>query len=47
MIRDFAGKDATDGFDEVGHSKDAHDQLEELLVGCLDVKVRVDPFLLL
>ncbi|KAJ9498929.1 hypothetical protein LTR99_004989 [Exophiala xenobiotica] len=36
VIRDYAGKDATEGFDEVGHSKEAHQQLEELLLGRLD-----------
>jgi cytochrome b involved in lipid metabolism len=41
VVRDYAGKDATEGFDEVGHSKEAHRQLEELLVGRLDQAVCV------
>ncbi|KAI1614599.1 cytochrome b5-like heme/steroid binding domain-containing protein [Exophiala viscosa] len=36
VINDYAGKDATEAFDEVGHSKEAHQQLEELLLGRLD-----------
>ncbi|KFY94929.1 hypothetical protein V498_03643 [Pseudogymnoascus sp. VKM F-4517 (FW-2822)] len=38
IILQLAGKDATEAFDEVGHSKDAHDQLEELFVGVLNKK---------
>lgn len=40
IVLDQAGKDGTVAFDEVGHSKDAHDQLRELLVGRLDQAVR-------
>jgi cytochrome b involved in lipid metabolism len=40
IILQLAGQDATEAFDEVGHSKDAHDQLEELFVGVLKQEVR-------
>ncbi|OQV03080.1 Cytochrome b5-like Heme/Steroid binding domain-containing protein [Cladophialophora immunda] len=36
VILDCSGKDGTAAFDEVGHSKDAHAQLRELLIGSLD-----------
>ncbi|EXJ88952.1 hypothetical protein A1O3_02016 [Capronia epimyces CBS 606.96] len=36
VILELAGKDATEAFDEVGHSEDAQNQLHELLIGSLD-----------
>jgi cytochrome b involved in lipid metabolism len=41
VILDCAGKDGTAAFDEVGHSKEAHEQLRELLIGPLDQAVCV------
>jgi cytochrome b involved in lipid metabolism len=35
VIIDCAGGDATDAFDDIGHSDDAHAQLESLFVGDL------------
>lgn len=32
----LAGKDATDDFEDVGHSSSARDQMEELYVGDID-----------
>lgn len=32
----MAGKDATDDFEDVGHSSSARDQMEELYVGDID-----------
>lgn len=36
VILDFAGKDATSAFEDVGHSKEAQAQLDELQIGILD-----------
>jgi len=36
-----AGQDATEAFHEVGHSKEAKDQLAELLIGVLDMAVGI------
>ncbi|TID18165.1 hypothetical protein CANINC_003906 [Pichia inconspicua] len=33
VILDCAGDDATEAFDDIGHSEDAHEQLESLLIG--------------
>ncbi len=30
---ELAGKDATEGFIDVGHSKDAHEMLKKYLIG--------------
>eukprot|EP00043_Microstomoeca_roanoka_P006349 m.62172 g.62172 ORF g.62172 m.62172 type:complete len:131 (-) comp13379_c1_seq3:303-695(-) len=35
VMLDYAGKDATDGFEDVGHSEDARAQLEDYFVGDL------------
>ena len=35
VILDFAGKDATEAFADVGHSKDAVEMLQTFLVGTL------------
>jgi cytochrome b involved in lipid metabolism len=39
VILEFAGKDATEAFEEVGHSKNAQAQLAELQIGVLDSDV--------
>jgi cytochrome b involved in lipid metabolism len=40
-IRDYiVGKDASEPFDEIGHSQDAIDLLKKFYVGDLDPKVR-------
>lgn len=36
LIEEYAGKDATDGFDEFGHSSDAKKMLKEYLIGELE-----------
>ncbi|EXJ63267.1 uncharacterized protein A1O5_11588 [Cladophialophora psammophila CBS 110553] len=36
VILNRAGKDGTGAFDEVGHSKEAHKQIRELLIDSLD-----------
>ncbi|EFN73453.1 Cytochrome b5 [Camponotus floridanus] len=33
LIEEYAGKDATDGFDDFGHSSDAKKILKEYLIG--------------
>lgn len=33
VILDCAGADATEAFDDIGHSEDAHEQLEALFIG--------------
>merc|ERR1712178_662537 len=35
-ILDWAGKDGTVGFDEVGHSQDAWDMIDDYVVGMVD-----------
>ena len=35
---ELAGQDGTEAFEEIGHSQDARDLLEKLLVGTLDAK---------
>eukprot|EP00735_Rhodelphis_limneticus_P003344 TRINITY_DN14807_c0_g1::TRINITY_DN14807_c0_g1_i1::g.30234::m.30234 TRINITY_DN14807_c0_g1::TRINITY_DN14807_c0_g1_i1::g.30234 ORF type:complete len:134 (-),score=45.93,sp/Q9ZWT2/CYB5D_ARATH/45.16/2e-31,Cyt-b5/PF00173.23/8.4e-28 TRINITY_DN14807_c0_g1_i1:569-925(-) len=35
VLLDFAGRDATDGFEDVGHSEEARKQLEEYYIGDL------------
>ena len=35
-ILDFAGVDGTEAFDEVGHSQDAWDMIEDYIVGVVD-----------
>lgn len=36
VIADCAGTDATEAFDDIGHSDDAHDILKTLLIGRLE-----------
>ncbi|XP_072746648.1 cytochrome b5 [Anoplolepis gracilipes] len=36
LIEEYAGKDATDGFDDFGHSSDAKKKLKEYLIGELE-----------
>lgn len=36
VIADVAGTDATESFDDIGHSDDAHDILKGLLIGKLE-----------
>ncbi|KAI8871534.1 cytochrome b5, partial [Ramicandelaber brevisporus] len=36
VINELAGADATEGFEDVGHSEDARDLLKEYYVGDLD-----------
>ncbi|KAI8900381.1 cytochrome b5-like heme/steroid binding domain-containing protein [Globomyces pollinis-pini] len=36
VMIELAGRDATDAFDEIGHSDDARELLKEMLVGELD-----------
>lgn len=33
VVQDVAGTDATEAFDDIGHSQDAHDILKGLLIG--------------
>eukprot|EP00051_Salpingoeca_urceolata_P005466 m.73459 g.73459 ORF g.73459 m.73459 type:complete len:128 (-) comp14350_c1_seq2:115-498(-) len=33
VVMDLAGQDATDGFDDVGHSTDAREMLKQYLIG--------------
>jgi cytochrome b5 len=43
LIRDFAGgQDMTGGFDSAGHSKDAHEKLDELKIGTLNPAQKSD-----
>lgn len=48
VVVDVAGTDATDAFDDIGHSEDAHEILRGLVIGKLeggiikDANVRVD-----
>ena len=39
---ELAGMDATEGFDQIGHSDDAKDLLKTLYIGDLDPKVSLD-----
>lgn len=42
MIEEYAGRDATNGFDDFGHSSDAKKIMKEFLIGELeDVSIRV------
>ncbi|KAI7907166.1 cytochrome b5 [Cokeromyces recurvatus] len=36
VLFDEAGKDATEAFEDIGHSDEAHDMLEKYLIGTLD-----------
>jgi len=36
IVTDLAGQDATEDYDDVGHSDEAHETLEEYLIGELD-----------
>lgn len=36
VILDCGGQDATEAFDDIGHSEDAHEILEGLLIGTLE-----------
>ena len=38
IIMEFAGKDADDMFEDIGHSKEARATLKDLLVGTLKVR---------
>ncbi len=40
MLLDVAGQDATEAFEDVGHSDEARETLAKLLVGSLKRKVR-------
>lgn len=43
MIREFAGKDGTKGFTEVGHSSDAKNLMKKFKIGELDeVNIRLN-----
>lgn len=42
VIVDCAGEDATDAFNDIGHSDDAHDILKGLLIGDLEGGVTVE-----
>ena len=39
MLMEVAGMDATEGFEQIGHSDDAKDLLKTLYIGDLDPKV--------
>lgn len=41
VILELAGMDATEGFDQIGHSDDARDLLKTMLVGHLDASAPV------
>jgi len=41
VLLDLAGQDANDEFEEVGHSKKAHEMVEQLCIGKLKVDVGV------
>ncbi|RKP00031.1 hypothetical protein CXG81DRAFT_13714, partial [Caulochytrium protostelioides] len=43
VLFDQAGMDATEAFDEVGHSQDAHELLERYLIGVVGTTVRSTP----
>ena len=43
VLTDVGGEDATEAFEDVGHSDEARDQLAQLLVGTLKRMVRVAP----
>ncbi len=40
VLLDVAGQDATEAFEDVGHSDEARESLDKLLVGALKRKVR-------
>lgn len=40
VIIDCLGDDATEAFDDIGHSEDAHNTLKELLIGKLEGGVK-------
>ncbi|ORY98402.1 cytochrome b5-like heme/steroid binding domain-containing protein [Absidia repens] len=42
VLFDEAGKDATESFEDIGHSDEAREMLEKYLVGELDAASRVD-----
>lgn len=35
VLQELAGQDATESFEDIGHSQDARDMLKNMLVGCL------------
>ncbi|RHZ67154.1 cytochrome b5-like heme/steroid binding domain-containing protein [Aspergillus thermomutatus] len=39
ILRNFAGQDATTAFTDAGHSRDAYEKLESLLIGSLEPEV--------
>lgn len=41
VLLDVGGQDATEAFEDVGHSDEARETLEQLLVGTLKRKVRI------
>lgn len=43
VLLDVAGQDATEAFEDVGHSDEARETLEELKVGTLKRQVRRNP----
>lgn len=41
VILELAGMDATEGFDQIGHSDDARDLLKTMIVGRLDASASI------
>lgn len=44
VLLDVAGQDATEAFEDVGHSDEARETLDQLLIGTLKRQVRSDPY---
>lgn len=44
VMLDVGGQDATEAFEDVGHSDEARETLEQLLVGTLKRQVSTQPF---
>ncbi|KAJ2681944.1 Cytochrome b5 [Coemansia spiralis] len=40
VILEYAGRDATEAFEDIGHSDDARDMLKEFMIGKLEVTTR-------
>jgi len=43
VMIDVGGQDASEAFEDVGHSDEAREILEGLLVGTIERKVRINP----
>ena len=43
---DEGGRDATEAFEDIGHSDDARELLEKYYVGDLDPKVNISTFII-